>query len=90
MATVNYAIKRKDGRNLSAADVEKIKNALETTTEMTGMTVKESTVEGVGLFYGILFKPKCVTNSEAGLVYPQSRMDRALLHARLLWRRVFS
>ncbi len=90
MATVNYAIKRRDGRSLSAEDIEKIKSALETTTAMTGMTVKESTIEGVGLFYGIMFKPKCVTNSDAGLVYPQSRMDWALLHARLLWRRVFS
>jgi hypothetical protein len=42
------------------------------------------------LFYGIVFKPKCVTNSEVGLVYPQSRMDRVLLHARLLWRRMLS
>ena len=52
MATVNYAIKRRDGRSLSAEDIEKIKSALETTTAMTGMTVKKSTIEGVGLFYG--------------------------------------
>jgi hypothetical protein len=90
MATVNYAVKRKDGRDLAAEDIEKIKSALETTTTMKGMTVRESTIEGVGLFYGIVFKPKCVTNSEVGLVYPQSRMDRVLLHARLLWRRMLS
>jgi hypothetical protein len=90
MATVNYAVKRKDGRDLAAEDIDKIKSALETTTDMKGMTVRESTVEGIGLFYGIVFKPKCVTDSEVGLVYPQSRMDRVLLHARLLWRRMFS
>lgn len=90
MATVNYAIKRRDGRSLSASDVEKIKSALETTTDMKGMTVRELTIEGQGLFYGIMFKPKCVTNTDAGLVYPQSRMDRVLLHARLIWRRIFS
>jgi hypothetical protein len=90
MATVNYTIRRRDGRNLSAEDVEKIKGALETTTDMQGMTIKESTIEGVGLFYGVMFKPKCVTTSEIGLVYPQSGMDRVLLHARLLWRRIFS
>jgi hypothetical protein len=90
MATVNYTIKRRDGRNLSVEDVGKIKGALETTTDMKGMTIRESTIEGLGLFYGIMFKPKCVTTSEVGLVYPQSGMDRLLLHARLLWRRVFS
>jgi hypothetical protein len=90
MATVNYAAKRKDGRDLAAEDIDKIKSALETTTDMKGMTVRESTIEGIGLFYGIVFKPKCVTDSEVGLVYPQSRMDRVLLHARLLWRRMFS
>jgi hypothetical protein len=90
MATVNYAIKRKDGRNLATEDIEKIRSALETTSNMKGMVVRESTIEGLGLFYGIMFKPKCVTNSEVGLVYPQSRMDWILLHLRLLWRRIFS
>jgi hypothetical protein len=90
MATVNYVIKRKDGQKIANEDVEKIKGAIEATTAMQGMTVRESTVEGLGLFYGIMFKPKCVTNSEVGLVYPQTRVDRVLLHGRLLWRRMFS
>ncbi len=90
MATVNYVVKRKDGRDLATEDIEKIKSALETTTEMKGMTIRESTIQGTGLFYGIVFKPKCVTDSTVGLVYPQTRMDRVLLHARLLWRRMFS
>jgi hypothetical protein len=90
MATVSYVIKRKDGQKIGSEDVEKIKGAIEATTDMQGMTVRESTVEGLSLFYGIMFKPKCVTNSEVGLVYPQTRMDRVLLHARLLWRRMFS
>ncbi|HWX85409.1 MAG TPA: hypothetical protein VNZ48_17580 [Xanthobacteraceae bacterium] len=90
MATVKYAVKRKDGHELAAEDIEKIKSALETTTTTQGMTIRETTIEGTGLVYGIMFKPKCVTDSDAGLVYPQSRMDRILLHARLLWRRMRS
>lgn len=90
MATVSYVIKRKDGRKIADEDVEKIKGALEATTDMKGLTVRESNIEGLSLFYGIMFKPKCVTNSDVGLVYPQTTMDRILLHARLLWRRLFS
>ncbi len=90
MATVSYVINRKDGQKISDEDIERIKDALEVTTDMSGMTVRESTVEGTGLFYGITFKPQCVTNSNFALVYPQTRMDRILLHARLLWRRMFS
>jgi hypothetical protein len=90
MATVHYVIKRKDGQRIANEDVEKIKGALEATTEMKGMTVRESTIEGLSLFYGIMFKPKCVTNSDDVLVYPQTKTDRIVLHARLLWRRMFS
>jgi hypothetical protein len=91
LATVSYVIKRKDGRKLAEEDIEKIKGAIEATTDMQGMSVRESSVQGMSLFYGITFKPKCVTNAdETSLVYPQSRSQRILLHARLLWRRMFS
>ena len=90
MATVKYVIKRKDGRKITDEDAEKIKGALEVTTGMKGLTVTELNIESLGLFYGIIFKPKCVTNTEFGMVYPQTRMDRFLLHTRLLWRRLFS
>ncbi len=92
MATVKYVVNRKDGHKLDSEDIDKIKSAIEVTTATRGMTVHESNVEGISLYYGVMFKPRCVTldSEDAQIFYPQSRFDRFLLHTRLLWRRIFS
>lgn len=90
MATVKYVINRKDGHKLDSGDIDKIKSAIEVTTATQGMTVHQSNIEGISLYYGVMFKPRCVTTDDSQLVYPQTRFDRVLLHTKLLWRRIFS
>ena len=89
MATVNYVAIRRDGTKIeTSADARKISDGLQVDSFVATSGDGTSRIEGKALYYGMRFKPRCVTKpGESAVIFPDSFMERTLLTIRFAAKR---